>query len=61
MPKEQYMKSMLRHVFDTWLEHRGLQGRDEVEESICGIIFNAQGYLHELLKERKYLEKPRKK
>lgn len=57
IPKEQYMKSLLRHVHDMWLEHRGLQGRDELEESICAILFNAQGYLYELLKERDYLVK----
>lgn len=57
MPKEQYMKSLLRHVHDMWLEHRGNKGRDDIEESICAILFNAQGYLHELLKEREYLKK----
>ena len=57
MPKDQYIKSLLRHVQDMWLEHRGYKGREEMEEIICAIMFNAQGYLHELLKERKYLLK----
>ncbi len=61
MPKDQYMKSLLRHIHDMWLEHRGLEGRDDLEESICAVLFNTQGYLHELLKERKYLEKKTKK
>ena len=56
IPMDQYMKSMLRHVHDVWLEHRGFEGRDEVEESLCAVIFNAQGYLFELLKERKYMQ-----
>lgn len=60
IPKDQYMKSLLRHIQDMWLEHRGFKSRDEMEEVICAIIFNAQGYLHELLKERKYLSKEKK-
>ena len=57
IPKEQYMKSLLRHVLDFWRLHRGGTVCDpdtgeEVskEELLCAIIFNAQGYLHELLK-----------
>ena len=61
MPRDQYMKSLWRHVHDVWLEHRGLEGRDELEESLCGVLFNVQGYLHELLKERHYMEKKIKK
>lgn len=57
IPKDQYMKSLLRHIHDMWLEHRGLQGRENIEESICAVLFNSQGYLHELLKERGYLSK----
>ena len=54
MPKDAYMKSMLRHILDVWLEHRGYDSRDGIEEALCGVIFNAQGYLYELLKSRKY-------
>ncbi len=57
IPQDQYMKSLLRHVHDMWLQHRGFEGQDDLEESICAILFNAQGYLHEKLKERKYMEK----
>lgn len=57
MPKDQYMKSGFRHFHDWWSQHRGLEGKDELEESICALIFNAQGYLHELLKERGYMSK----
>lgn len=56
MPKEQYIKSLYRHVQDMCLEHRGCKSQDGMEEAICAIIFNAQGYLHELLKERRYLK-----
>jgi hypothetical protein len=37
---------------DWWKQHRGYAGQDELEESICALIFNAQGYLFEVLKEK---------
>lgn len=52
IPRDEYLKSLLRHVFDLWLLHRGFAGvaTQEVEEALCGILFNAQGYLYEELK-----------
>ena len=61
IPKDVYMKSMWRHFMDLWLEHRGFESREGVEEALCGIIFNSMGYLHEILKERKYGKKQRTK
>lgn len=47
IPKEEYIKSLLRHVVSAWQAHR----RGETNyEAWCGIFFNAQGYLHESLK-----------
>lgn len=60
MPLEVYMKSGFRHFMDWWIEHRGMEGRDNVEESICALLFNAQGYLHELLKHREYIKRKQK-
>lgn len=51
IPKEQYIKSAWRHFLDWWLEHRGHNSREGIKFALCGVIFNAQGYLHELLKE----------
>jgi hypothetical protein len=51
IPKDAYMKSMHRHFMDLWLEHRGYKGRARKKEALCAILFNAQGYLFELLKE----------
>lgn len=51
IPKEAYMKSGFRHFFSWWKVHRGLKDED-IEESICALIFNAQGYLFELLKKK---------
>lgn len=56
-----YMKGMKRHVLHLWLRHRGHTPKDEaaaanIQEDLCAIIFNAQGYLHSLLlREEKVL------
>jgi len=50
-----YMKSGWRHFLDWWLEHRGFASREGLEDAICGLIFNANGYLFEVLKKRGYL------
>lgn len=54
MPLNAYIKSALRHFMDWWLIHRNwrkathdLQG--DIEDALCGVIFNAMGYLHEYL------------
>jgi len=56
IPRDAYMKSLLRHVFDLWLLHRGHEvTRPEdgevvdVAHALGGILFNAQGYWHETL------------
>lgn len=46
-----YMKSMFRHFMETWSAHRGV-GDVPIEEALCGLFFNVQGYLHQLLKEQ---------
>jgi hypothetical protein len=50
MPRTVYMKSGWRHFFDWWREHRGLATKEGIVWALCGLLFNAQGYLHELLK-----------
>ena len=57
IPKGAYIKSGLRHVFDWWLAHRGLVGREPIEDALCAVIFNASGYLFELLRERRAYQK----
>jgi len=54
MPTQEYAESLLRHYVDVWLILEGFeeQARAHWEEALCGIIFNAQGLLHELLKGR---------
>lgn len=52
IPKNVYMKSAWRHFIEWWFGHRaGIDShRDMIEEAICALLFNAMGYLHELLK-----------
>ena len=50
------MKSMFRHFMDAWLLHRNPKAtaRETIEFSLCALLFNAAGYLHEVLKARKF-------
>ena len=52
IPVVSYMKSMWRHFIDVWTQHRKTEAQgydqDALEESLCAVIFNAFGYLHEL-------------
>lgn len=50
IPIPVYMKSMFRHFMDVWRLHRGLTARENMEDALCGLLFNVQGYLHEYLK-----------
>lgn len=56
IPKDAYIKSMWRHFLSLWKVHRGYKDED-IEESLCAIIFNAQGYLLEHLKENETTNK----
>ncbi len=56
IPIDAYMKSLWRHLIDLWFIHRGYKRYDyrdghgiEAEEALCAVIFNAMGYLHEIL------------
>jgi len=51
MPRPVYMKSGLRHTLNWWKLHRGLAANEGIEDALCAIIFNASGYLFELLEE----------
>ena len=55
IPLPAYAKSLNRHFEDFHLIHRGYpdEAREDIEEALCGIIFNAQGYLFEILKAKR--------
>jgi hypothetical protein len=48
IPLDVYMKSMWRHFILVWMEHRFEPATDAQEEALCGLLFNAMGYLYEL-------------
>jgi hypothetical protein len=59
IPDTAYMKSMFRHFFDVWSIMRGLTCKDpktnkeiELEEALCGLKFNVDGLLFNILKEK---------
>lgn len=52
IPQVAYMKSGWRHFFAWWAEHRGLDTDEGIENAMCALLFNVQGYLHEYLKAR---------
>jgi hypothetical protein len=52
IPKDAYIKSAWRHFHDWWMEHRGYKSREGIEDALCAILFNVQGYLFEILKEK---------
>jgi hypothetical protein len=61
IPFDAYMKSGYRHFNEWWFLHRCLTARDrdgmiEGIGAICGLMFNAMGYLHELLKEHDVID-----
>lgn len=45
------MESGFRHFMDWWMEHRGYDSREGVKKAICGLLFNANAYLHDILVE----------
>jgi hypothetical protein len=52
MPQGSYIKSGWRHFMDWWKEHRGISTKEGLENAVCAVMFNAQGYLHEHLKKK---------
>jgi len=44
---------MLRHVVDAWMQHRGFEGEQSLEDDLNAIIFNCKAYLFKLLTEKK--------
>ncbi len=52
IPRDAYMKSGFRHFMDWWRAHRGLPAREGMEEALCALLFNVQGYLHEHLRTK---------
>ena len=52
IPLPVYMKSMWRHFVSVWKLHRGWDTDETMDDALCGLLFNVNGYLHERLKAR---------
>jgi len=60
MPRDAYIKSAWRHFHAWWTCHRGhveygniiREDNSHAVDAICALIFNAMGYLHEVLRNR---------
>ena len=48
IPRDAYMKSLARHFMELWEKHRTQDVYDQ--ETLCAILFNTMGLLHEELK-----------
>lgn len=46
IPKNVYLDSAFRHFFEIW------EGKGDTEEAICALMFNCEGMLYEILKEK---------
>lgn len=58
-PIQSFVDSLFRHMVDVWLIHEGEKairpetGEEiDIEEALCGMMFNSMGMLHEVLKEK---------
>lgn len=54
IPRTVYMKSAWRHFMSVWHWHRlelatGVDASQPLEDSLCALLFNIMGYLHEVL------------
>ena len=49
IPRRQYMKSLVRHVWDLWRIWRVVpEAEDKLVELLCAVLFNVQGMLFEI-------------
>lgn len=58
IPLATYVKGMWRHFLHLWTRHRGFKVQDQMaaadmEEDLCALLFNVQGMLFELLKDKR--------
>ncbi len=52
IPLDSTMSSGWRHFQDWWLEHKGYESREGLEDALCGLLFNVQSYLLTVLEEK---------
>jgi hypothetical protein len=52
MPELEYLKSAIRHMMDVWLQYEEVPSNCDVQDSLCAVLFNVMGILHERSKVR---------
>ena len=52
IPLGAYMKSGWRHFMDWWMGYRRREWTPALEDTLCALLFNVQGFLHELIRLR---------
>jgi hypothetical protein len=62
IPTDVYMDGLLRHTMAAWLIRQGYKSYDNngevtLKDSLCGVLFNTIGHLHEILEEEIKAEK----
>ena len=50
-PYKSFMESGWRHFMDWYTEHEGYKTEEGVKTALMGLMFNAMGYLHQILEE----------
>jgi len=49
IPIDTYLSSLGRHFMDVWLDLDIYKSEQDIETSLCAVIFNSMGMLHEIL------------
>lgn len=47
MPQDVYLDSLIRHVMDVWLHEKREGISENLQDALCGILFNTMGLLYE--------------
>jgi len=53
IPLNSYLDSILRHFVALWLIHEGHEDWEDAEDVLCALKFNVDGYLHEVVQNRR--------
>jgi hypothetical protein len=49
------IKSMWRHFMDVWGQHRGIEGEQDLTDSLCALLFNTMAYLYKIERDKQEL------
>jgi hypothetical protein len=52
IPQQEYLKSLIRHVMDVWIDSRKGSVDAVTVETLCAVLFNTQGMILEILRSQ---------